>query len=97
MSFFNLLLWDYLSVLSGTDSGTGYSGVMDFVLALLPWKLIWKLQMKRKEVRQIQLIVSHSSFLGSCWEDHCPRIILVTSPAGNYWLTLYRNLGLRLP
>lgn len=27
----------------------GYSAAMDFVLALLPWQIIWNLQMKRKE------------------------------------------------
>ncbi|GAD96293.1 hypothetical protein AOR_1_1188084 [Paecilomyces variotii No. 5] len=26
-----------------------YSGIMDFVLATLPWKILWKLQMKRRE------------------------------------------------
>jgi hypothetical protein len=26
-----------------------YSAAMDFTLALLPWKLIWGLQMKKKE------------------------------------------------
>ncbi len=36
----------------------GYSGIMDFVLALLPWKVIWKLQMKRKEKVGIALAMS---------------------------------------
>jgi len=27
----------------------GYSALMDFVLSILPWKLVWKLQMKKKE------------------------------------------------
>ncbi len=31
---------------------------MDFVLALLPWKLIWKLQMKRKEKVGVALAMS---------------------------------------
>lgn len=31
------------------DPRIGYSAVTDFVLALLPWKVVWKLQMKRKE------------------------------------------------
>jgi hypothetical protein len=26
-----------------------YSGAQDFVLALLPWTLVWNLQMKKKE------------------------------------------------
>jgi hypothetical protein len=31
---------------------------MDFVLALLPWKVIWKLQMKRKEKVGVALAMS---------------------------------------
>lgn len=27
----------------------GYSGVMDVVLALFPWKIIWAMRMNRKE------------------------------------------------
>jgi hypothetical protein len=26
-----------------------YSGIMDIVLALLPWKIIWEMEMSRKE------------------------------------------------
>jgi hypothetical protein len=37
---------------------TGYSGIMDFILALLPWKVIWKLQMKRKEKFGVALAMS---------------------------------------
>ena len=35
-----------------------YSGVMDIVLALLPWTLVWGLQMKRKEKIGISLAMS---------------------------------------
>jgi len=31
---------------------------MDFVLALLPWKIIWNLQMKRKEKFGVALAMS---------------------------------------
>lgn len=31
---------------------------MDFFLALLPWKVIWKLQMKRKEKVGVALAMS---------------------------------------
>lgn len=36
----------------------GYSAAMDFVLALLPWKVIWKLQMKKKEKMGVALAMS---------------------------------------
>lgn len=32
-----------------TSHFAGYSALMDFVLALLPWKIVWNLQMKKKE------------------------------------------------
>jgi hypothetical protein len=35
-----------------------YSGVMDIFLALLPWPIIWKLQMKRKEKIGVALAMS---------------------------------------
>jgi hypothetical protein len=30
-------------------SHTAYSGAQDFVLALLPWTIVWNLQMRKKE------------------------------------------------
>jgi hypothetical protein len=36
-----LLTFDFLLI--------AYSGAQDFVLALLPWTLVWNLQMKKKE------------------------------------------------
>ncbi|KAK0737829.1 hypothetical protein B0T18DRAFT_354511, partial [Schizothecium vesticola] len=41
-----------------------YSGVMDIVLALLPWPIIWKLQMKRKEKIGVALAMSMGVFAG---------------------------------
>lgn len=35
-----------------------YSGAQDFVLALLPWTVIWGLQMKKKEKFGIALAMS---------------------------------------
>lgn len=32
-----------------TDIRLGYSALCDFSLALLPWKIVWNLQMKRLE------------------------------------------------
>jgi hypothetical protein len=36
----------------------GYSAAMDFVLALLPWQIIWGLQMKKKEKLGVALAMS---------------------------------------
>ncbi|KAK3323009.1 hypothetical protein B0H66DRAFT_555653 [Apodospora peruviana] len=43
----------------------GYSAAMDFVLALLPWKIIWKLQMKRKEKVGVAMAMSMGIFAGA--------------------------------
>jgi hypothetical protein len=34
------------------------SGVMDMMLALLPWSIVWKLQMKKKEKLGVALAMS---------------------------------------
>ena len=39
-------------------TAVGYSAAMEFVLALLPWKIIWKLQMKKKEKIGVALAMS---------------------------------------
>ncbi|ERT03314.1 hypothetical protein HMPREF1624_01625 [Sporothrix schenckii ATCC 58251] len=36
----------------------GYSAVMDFVLALLPWKIVWQLQMRRPEKLGVAVAMS---------------------------------------
>ncbi|KAK0724615.1 hypothetical protein B0H67DRAFT_632183 [Lasiosphaeris hirsuta] len=41
-----------------------YSGLMDIVLALLPWMIIWKLQMRRKEKVGIAVAMSMGVFAG---------------------------------
>ncbi|KAK2766813.1 hypothetical protein FQN54_006127 [Arachnomyces sp. PD_36] len=42
-----------------------YSGAQDFVLALLPWIIIWGLQMKKKEKFGIALAMSMGIFAGA--------------------------------
>jgi hypothetical protein len=44
---------------------TAYSGAQDFVLALLPWTIVWNLQMKRKE----KLGVAFAMSLGILYVD----------------------------
>ncbi|OIW32896.1 hypothetical protein CONLIGDRAFT_695133 [Coniochaeta ligniaria NRRL 30616] len=43
----------------------GYSAAMDFVLALLPWKIIWNLQMKGKEKFGVAVAMSMGIFAGA--------------------------------
>jgi hypothetical protein len=35
-----------------------YSGLQDFVLALLPWTIVWNLQMKKKEKMGVAFAMS---------------------------------------
>ncbi|KAE9372547.1 hypothetical protein N431DRAFT_408830 [Stipitochalara longipes BDJ] len=66
--------WDYtvkgtcwnpqVYVIEGMVSGA-YGGCMDMVLALLPWKMIWGLQMKKKEKFAIALAMSMGIFAGA--------------------------------
>jgi hypothetical protein len=38
--------------------GLAYSGCMDFILALFPWVILWKLQMKKREKFGILIAMS---------------------------------------
>lgn len=42
----------------------GYSGAMDIVLALLPWKLVWPLNMRKKEKIGVIVAMSMGVFAG---------------------------------
>lgn len=42
-----------------------YSSIMDVVLALLPWKLVWSLQMKRREKAGVAIAMSMGIFAGA--------------------------------
>jgi hypothetical protein len=42
----------------GANTRPGYSAGTEFALALLPWKVIWKLQMKRKEKVGVAIAMS---------------------------------------
>jgi len=40
------------------NDGIAYSGVMDIVLALLPWRTIWALQMHNREKLGVAIAMS---------------------------------------
>jgi len=62
----------------------GYSGIMDFVLALLPWKVIWKLQMKRKEKVGVAVAMSMGIFAGVTAIVKTTEIPTLDSPDFSY-------------
>lgn len=41
-----------------TTNLVAYSGCMDFILALLPWMVLWNLEMKKREKAGIALAMS---------------------------------------
>ncbi|KAI1369946.1 hypothetical protein F5Y08DRAFT_291778 [Xylaria arbuscula] len=41
--------WPRETLIGYNTFASGYSGAMDVLLALLPWKIIWKMEMTRKE------------------------------------------------
>ncbi|KAK1756749.1 hypothetical protein QBC47DRAFT_443316 [Echria macrotheca] len=68
-------LWDFTGAVPGTCwpievvvnydiFSAVYSGVMDIVLALLPWKLLWNLQMQKKEKIGVIFAMSMGVFAG---------------------------------
>ncbi|KAK3385617.1 hypothetical protein B0H63DRAFT_501452 [Podospora didyma] len=71
--------WDarvnaYYGVFAGV-----YSGVMDIVLACLPWAIVWKLQMKRKEKIGVGIAMSMGIFAGCAAFVKSSKIPLVLS------------------
>ncbi|KAM7196634.1 hypothetical protein V8F33_006133 [Rhypophila sp. PSN 637] len=68
-------LWDFTGAVEGTCwpmqvvidydiFSAVYSGAMDILLAMLPWKLIWHLQMQRKEKMGVAVAMSLGIFAG---------------------------------
>jgi hypothetical protein len=65
----------YYSIFSGA-----YSGLMDFALALLPWRYLWDLQMKRKEKLGVGFAMSMGVFAGVTAVVKASKIIKMLSP-----------------
>ncbi|KAK0717511.1 hypothetical protein B0T26DRAFT_710099 [Lasiosphaeria miniovina] len=62
----------------------GYSAAMDFVLALLPWTVIWNLQMKRREKVGVALAMSMGIFAGATAVVKTTVIPTLASPDFTY-------------
>lgn len=57
--------WPFKPLLNVYSFAAVFSGVMDVVLALLPWPIIWKLQMKRQEKIGVAVAMSMGIFAGT--------------------------------
>ncbi|KAK3312689.1 hypothetical protein B0H66DRAFT_643870 [Apodospora peruviana] len=54
-----------------------YSGLMDIVLALLPWSVVWGLQMRRKEKIGVAVAMSMGVFAGGAAFVKCSTIPVI--------------------
>ncbi len=57
--------WDFRVIVYYDIFSAAYSALMDFVLAFLPWKFLWKLQMKTNEKIGVGLAMSIGVFAGA--------------------------------
>lgn len=73
------------SIFSGS-----YSAAMDFILAMLPWPLIWGLQMKKKEKFGIAVAMSLGVLAGVTAIMKC--IALLTLVGGDFTCKLHSFL-----
>lgn len=65
----------------------GYSAAMDFVLALLPWNIIWNLQMKGKEKFGVAIAMSMGIFAGATAVVKTTEIPSLTSGDFTYYVS----------
>ncbi|KAK4214934.1 hypothetical protein QBC37DRAFT_439838 [Rhypophila decipiens] len=70
----SLKCWDgRVGVYYGIFAGA-YSGLMDIVLALLPWSVLWNLQIRRKEKIGIAVAMGMGVFAGGAAIVKCSKI-----------------------
>jgi hypothetical protein len=56
--------WDPTVTLNYNIFASAYSALTDITLAMLPWKFLWSLQMKRSEKMGVGLAMSMGVFAG---------------------------------
>ncbi|KAJ5673993.1 hypothetical protein N7462_009432 [Penicillium macrosclerotiorum] len=62
-----------------------YSGAQDFVLALLPWAIVWNLQMKKKEKLGIAFAMSLGIFAGAAAIVKTTFLVALSAKADFTW------------
>ncbi|KAH6632708.1 hypothetical protein F5144DRAFT_260347 [Chaetomium tenue] len=81
--------WDPKIVVYYNLFSSGYSALMDFTLALLPWKFLWGLQMKRKEKVGAGLAMSMGIFAGATAAVKTSKIPRLLAPDFAEGITLW--------
>ncbi|KAJ5813976.1 uncharacterized protein N7503_000726 [Penicillium pulvis] len=62
-----------------------YSGAQDFVLALLPWTIVWNLQMKKKEKFGVAFAMSLGVFAGAAAIVKTTYLVALSAKADFTW------------
>ncbi|KAJ5949665.1 hypothetical protein N7454_001249 [Penicillium verhagenii] len=62
-----------------------YSGAQDFVLALLPWSIVWNLQMKKKEKFGVAFAMSLGVFAGAAAIVKTTFLVALSAKADFTW------------
>ncbi|KAJ5113485.1 hypothetical protein N7456_002019 [Penicillium angulare] len=62
-----------------------YSGAQDFVLALLPWTIVWNLQMRKKEKVGVALAMSLGVFAGAASIVKTTYLVALSAKADFTW------------
>ncbi|KAJ5718176.1 hypothetical protein N7488_003822 [Penicillium malachiteum] len=62
-----------------------YSGAQDFVLALLPWMIVWNLQMRRKEKFGVAFAMSLGVFAGAASIVKTTYLVALSAKADFTW------------
>ncbi|KAJ6024363.1 hypothetical protein N7540_005160 [Penicillium herquei] len=62
-----------------------YSGAQDFVLALLPWTIVWNLQMRRKEKFGVAFAMSLGVFAGAASIVKTTYLVALSAKADFTW------------
>ncbi|KAJ5339261.1 hypothetical protein N7541_011209 [Penicillium brevicompactum] len=62
-----------------------YSGAQDFVLALLPWTIVWSLQMKKKEKLGVAFAMSLGIFAGAASIVKTTYLVALSAKADFTW------------
>ncbi|KAM7212493.1 hypothetical protein V8F06_012115 [Rhypophila decipiens] len=95
-------LWDFTGAVEGTCwpmqviidydiFSAVYSGAMDILLAMLPWKLIWNLQMRRNEkigvavAMSLGIFAGVTSFVKASYMPRLQSIDVYDAVSLNYW------------
>ncbi|KKK14913.1 hypothetical protein AOCH_001209 [Aspergillus ochraceoroseus] len=62
-----------------------YSGMQDFILALLPWTIVWNLQMKKKEKIGVAIAMSLGVFAGAAAIVKTCYLVTLSAKADFTW------------